>query len=313
MWLQVIVSFLIALEARGQPKEEVPDEPRSRLAEKFIDSNIAISNWFDSIAEGIDLFLVNKKVSEEQNLTSVKLANLTSSSEGVPVTNEWRLQVMPRFPNLEKYWSLKFSSYDEQDERGFDKNYLPQQVSRERSYGASIGLFRRVGPVRLQFQPRIELQDPLQVSHSIAVETVALLPRLSERLKINPKLEFFANARTGPGVFQALNFSYSLNDSTELTQINEAEYEDRRRRLLVTNGLSLGRILNNRNTLTYSLLFFSTNRENYHLTGYNLAVAWYHLIYKRILDFSLTPNLDFRESLDFKGRAGVSLQVTLHF
>lgn len=316
------LSVLFAIDmqrAMAEPSiADLPTEPAvelqrpSQLAEDFMSSNAAIAEWFDSVAEGIDLFLVNKKVSEEQNETMVRLANLTSSSEGVPVRNEWILQVIPRFPNLEKYWSLKFSSYDEQEERGVDKNYLRQSV-RDRNYGASVGLFRRVGPVRLQFQPRIELQDPLQVSHSIAIETVLLLPKLGSGLKVNPKLEFFAHARRGPGVFNALNFSYSIDEITELTQINEAEYHDRRRLLAVTNGLSLGRIINSQNTLTYSLLFFSSSRENYHLTGYNLAVGWYHLIYKKVLDFSLTPNLDFSENLDFKGRAGVTLQVTVHF
>lgn len=310
-----ILLLVSALDvALAEPFEQPPEiqKQQSQLAEGLINSNAAIADWFDSVAEGIDLFLVNKKVSEEQNETMVNVSNLTSSSEGVPVRNEWILQIIPRFPNLEKYWSLKFSSYDEQEERGVDKNYL-RQSTRDRNYGASVGLFRRLGPVRLQFQPRIELQDPLQVSHSIAVETVGLLPDLGSGLKINPKLEFFANARRGPGVFNALNFSYSVNEVTELTQINEAEYEDKRRRLAVTNGLSLGRIINSQNTLTASILFFSSNRENYHLTGYNLAVSWYHLIYKKVLDFSLTPNLDFSEVLDFKGRAGATLQVTIHF
>ncbi len=277
--------------------------------ESFIESNKAISKWFDGMADGIDLFLVGKRITTSRNESSIKIENSTFSVAGTGVTNETSISINPRFPNLEKYWNLKFSTYDEkEDSRGADRAYLRQEP-RARNYGASVGLFRMLGSVRTAFQPRIELQDPLNISHSLAFEGLIQL----ETFHINPKLEFFANAKRGTGIFHALNFNFILSPLFSLTLLNEAEYEERLHKYSTTQGFSLGQFVNTKNVLAYGLLIFSNNRDNYHLDSYSFSVAWSHILYKKILDFKLTPHLDFLRERDFIGLAGINFQLNLNF
>lgn len=287
----------------------IDDDKEKTLEQQLIEGNVAISKWFDSLTEGIDLFLVHKQLKSEPNTTNVKIENLTYSIEGKGVSNETLLSINPRLPNLEKYWNLKFTTYDDQvDSRGADKTYL-RQTKRQVNYGASVGLFAKFGKIRTAFQPRIDLQDPLSVSHSLAFESVADF----KTYRINPKLEFFANSSRGTGIFQAINFNFILNNIYSLTLINEATYEEKLHRLSVTNGLSLGQVLSATDAMTYGFFMFANNRDNYHLDSYSLSATWYHLLYKKILDFQLTPHLDFSQSVDYTGQSGLTLQITLNF
>lgn len=292
------------------PDEYSPEETYMDAFERtFIDSNVVISNWFDGIAEGIDLFLVRKKVTDEPSKINAKLINSSYLVEGQGYTNTTSLSVSPRLYNLEKYWSLKFSTYDDvEDTRGVRRGYL-RQTPREQNYGATVGLFRRLGAVRVAFQPRIELQDPLQVSHSLAFESVADF----KTFKINPKLEFYASAAKGTGTYHSLNFNFILSDIYSLTLINEGDYEDKLHKYSVTNGISVGQALTDVSSLTYTALVYSNNRDNYHTEGYNISVSWYRLIYNKIMDVQLIPNLDYKRDDAFRGRAGLTLQLAVYF
>lgn len=277
--------------------------------QRFIQGNIAVSEWLDGVAEGVDLFLVGKDISDRRNDTSVTLKNSTYSMEGENVSNRISLSVNPRLPNLEEYWQLKFTSYDErEDARGIRRGYL-RQAPREENYGATIGLIRRLGSVRTSFQPRIELQDPLRVSHSLTFESVLDL----ERLDMNPKIEFFAKPDRGVGVFTALNLNYEISPKYSFTLINESEYEEKINKLSVTNGVALGQDLTASTALSYSLIFNSHNRESYHLNSYSFAISWNHLVYRRILDYQITPHVDFQDERHFKPQAGLTVNVSLHF
>lgn len=284
------------------------DEEKS-FKQQMIESNVAISKWFENFAEKIDLFLVNKQAKAEQNETNVQVENSTYSVEGGPLTNETVLAVNVRLPNLEKYWNLKFTTYDEQeDRRGTEKSYL-RQAPRTKNYGATLGLFSKFGKVRTLFQPRIELQDPLNISQSLAFDTVADY----NSFKISPRLEFFASARKGTGVFQGINFSFVLSEKFSLYLINEGTYEEKLNRLSVTNGISLGHGITPLDSLTYAYYVFSNNRDNYHLDSYSLSMSWYHVLIRKILDAQVTPHVDFSSARDFRGQAGVTLQVILTF
>lgn len=313
-----VLLFAICTPAQEQqvpavelPPEDPPGEETYMEAfeRTFIDSNVVISNWFDGIAEGIDLFLVRKKVTDEPSKINAKLINSSYLIEGQGYRNTTSLSVSPRLYNLEKYWSLKFTTYDDvEDTRGVRRGYLRQRP-RDQQYGATVGLFRRLGAIRVAFQPRIELQDPLQVSHSLGFESVADL----KAFKINPKLEFYASAAKGTGTFHSLNFNFILTDIFSLTLINEGDYEDKLHRYSVTNGISVGQFLTDLSSLTYTALVYSNNRDNYHIEGYNISVSWYRLIYNKIMDVQLVPNLDFTREDSFRGRAGLTLHLTVYF
>ena len=173
----------------------------------FIDSNKAIGEWLDSFVEGVDLFLVGKKVTDRPNESKLRIENSFISAEGQTVRNLTSIAFNPRFRNLEEYLHLKFTTYDQQTEGRGVRSRILGTSARERNYGATIGLFKNLGNIRTAFQPRVELQNPLKISHSLTFESVAELPHF----KINPKLEFYANPTVGIGTFQAINLNFELS------------------------------------------------------------------------------------------------------
>lgn len=288
-----------------------PTEKTSKKSfeQTFISSNIAISNWFNGVTRGIDRFLINSNTHSDLNQSVVKIENSTYSTEGKDLSNQTVILLSPRFPNFEKYWNLKFSTYDDQSDSRSVQKTLIQSSPRETNYGASIGLFKKIGKIRTSFQPRIELQNPLKVSHSIVFETI--LDYID--FKLNPRLDFFASSSRGTGVFQSLNFNFIIDDELSLTLINEGTYEEKLHKYSFTNGFSLGQTITDSDAMSYNLLFFANNRDNYHLDSYSLSTTWHHLFYKKILDLQLTPHLDFSKLSNFKGEAGLTLRLTVIF
>lgn len=288
---------------------EKEEEAERTWEQVFIEDNVRISRWFDTVADALDLFIVGRRVTDKRNESSIRVENSTYSYEGEKASNTTSLSINPRFPNFEEYWQLKFSTFDEQqDRRNAQSNYL-RQTPRERNVGATVGLIRKLGNVKTTFQPRIELQNPLKVSHSLGFESIAD----NKSFQINPKIEFYANPTDGVGVFQALNFNWYLTPRYTFTLINQGNYIEKKNRLETTNGFVLGQVLTQRTGLSYSLLFNSNNRPGYHLEGYSFAIAWNHLLYRRILDYQLIPHLDFIREKRFKGVAGLTLNINLNF
>jgi hypothetical protein len=292
----------------GLTDQPDPDAPSPTFEENFIKGDIAVSEWFDGVADGLDLFLVGKRITKKKNETNVNLENATFYTEGGGLKNETALNVNLRLPNLEEYAQLKFTSYDETQDHGVQSNYLRQQP-RERSYGATVGLFKKLGNVRTAFQPRIGLQDPLDISHSLTFESIANF----KTYQVNPKVQFFADAKKGPGVFQALNFYLRLTKIYSLTFINEFEYQDRPHLFIGDNGVSLGQMITKNSSMSYGILLISNNQTVYHLETYSFSVAWSHTLYRRILSYQIIPHWDFTRLTDFTGRTGLTFNVSLNF
>lgn len=294
-----------ALTSFAQEKKENEES----LEKQLIDSNIAISNWFDSMAEGLDLFLVGKKLTKEKNASYIKIENTSSQMEGEGFSNSSSFNINLRLPNLEEYWQLKFTSYDEKEEnRNVRSGYL-RQTQREKNLGATVGLFRKLGHVKTSFLPRIGLQDPLKVSQTLRFESVADL----KTYQVNPKLEFYANADNGTGIFWNLNFNFTLNKVLSFTLLNEANYEDKAHLYSAGNGFSLGQFVTPSSTIAWALTFNSNNRPSYHLESYVVSIAWNQLLYKKILDYQIIPHLDFSKEFSFRGRTGLIFNLNLTF
>lgn len=295
-------------------KNQAPSQPsplaqRTQLEKKLIKGNIAVSEWFDGVAEGLDLFLVGRRVTQARNETSVRIENATFFVERETPYNTTGLVVIPKLPNLEKYWKLKFTSYDERrDKRGFSNTGL-QPTPRERNYGATVGLFRKLGDVRTAFEPRIELQDPLKISHSLTFESIADL----KTYEVNPKLQLYASPTRGTGVFVATNIFVPLTKVYSLTFINEGDYEEKTHVFSVLNGVSLGQMISDESALAYNIAFNSSNKPGYHLDKFSLSVAWSQVLYKRILDYQITPHLDFEKHKSFTGVPGLIFNVNVNF
>lgn len=276
---------------------------------RFIKSNIVISEWFDGVADGLDVFLAGKRMTHQKNPSHVKIENSTYSFEGTPIKNLTNINVNLRLPNLEEYWQVKFTSYDETaDARGVQKSYL-RQTPREQKAGATLGVYRKVGFVRASFQPHIALTDPLNISHSLIFESLADF----QKFQVNPKVEFFATPEKGVGVFSALNFKIPLTDIFSLALINEGEYQEKIHLLSSNNGFSIGQIIDDRNNISYTVLLSGNNRPVYNLISYNFSVGFSHLIYKRILDYQLVPFVTLPREENFRPIAGVNLHIGLYF
>jgi len=280
-----------------------------KLEDKLIQSNIEISNWFDGVAEGIDIFLVGQKLTTKKNETSVKIENTTFVKERENVNNISSLNVNLRLPNVEEYWQLKFTTYDENKEKRAAQNGNLRRAPRERNYGASIGVFRKLGNVRTAFQPRIDLQDPLSVSHTLTFESVAQ----QKGYEINPKLQFFANSNQGTGVYVALNFNIPLDSIFSVTLINDGEYEEKSHKFDVTNGISLGQVVSKTSSLSYNLIFDSNNVTQYALQTYSVSVGWNQMLYRNILSYQIVPYVEFPKPNGFRGVAGLNFTFALNF
>lgn len=299
--------FIMSLSVHAENKPQ--ESERSEWEDIFIQSNKDISTWFDGFTEGIDLFLVGKRVSKEKNKSSFRIDNTTTTTETENFNNNTSISIKPRLQNLEEFMQLKFTSYDEnEDGRGVESGYL-RKTQRKKNYGATVGFIRKLGKVRTTFQPRITLQDPLKVAHSLAFESVAEL----KKFQMNPKFELFADPDKGTGTFQAVNFHYEINAYYGLTLINEGEYQEKIHKLSVTNGITLGQEYSEKTGFSYSWIFNSHNRERYHLDAHSISATWHQNIYRNVLDFQLTPHIDFEKVRHFKGRIGVIFNISINF
>lgn len=299
--------FFSALNASADYADPAP--PETNWEEALIQGNINISEWFDSFADGLDLFLVGKRVTKRANQTRVNIETSFVTTEIETFSSAANLGFNLQLPNVEEYWSLKFSSYDEQQEQRNLKNAYLRTTPREKSYGATVGLLANLGKIRTRFEPRIELQDPLKVSHSLTFDSVARV----KNFEVNPELELYANSDVGVGCVQYINFHFQLSRIYSLTFVNQGNYEEKSHFYNVDNGISYGQVLDGTSALAYNLIFNSNNRSNYHLESYNISVSYNKVLYKRILDYQLIPNVDFAEDLGFKGVAGLTLNINLQF
>lgn len=297
--------------AKPQEKDEdilIEDQEES-IEERFIRHNKEISGWFDSQAEGIDLFLAGQKLTNKKNETAFRIENTSYIKERENFNNATGFRAILRLPNVEKYWQLQLTDFDEVEEKRSAKSSYLKQSPREKNYGATIGWFQNLGKVRTSFQPRIELQDPLKVSHSFTFESLADLGYMH----INPKLELFAHPDKGVGIFNAYNFDFPINKTYSLTWINEGEYQEKSHNLNVTHGLSLGHHISSKRSMSYNIFYDFNNRPSYNLFGYNLSVSWVETIYRRILDYRVTPYLEFLSEKGFVGVPGLNFHIIVTF
>lgn len=287
------------------------DKPvETNWEETLIQGNINISNWFDSFAEGLDLFLVGKRVTARRNETQIQIESSSAITEKEDLSATINFGFNLRLPNVEEYWHVKFTSYDQQEESRDVKNAYLRQTPRRQNYGATVGLLAKLGNVRTSFEPRIELQDPLKVSHSLTFQSVAE----SKGFELNPKLQFYADSSDGLGTTQALNFHFNLdNKISSITLINTGDYQEKTHLYSVVNGISYGEVLTRTSSVSYTILFSSNNRPNYHLEAYNISMSINKTLYRNILDIQIIPNVDFSETYGFERVLGLTFNLSLLF
>lgn len=301
------VLFLVSSPVRAQLIKEDP-KPKD-WETSLMDDNRAISEWFDGMAEGLDLFLAGKKYSQRKNETRMTVETGLFYSEKSAFSDSTSFNLNLRLPNVEEYWHLTFSSYDETKERSATQTYL-RQASRERDYGARVGFFKKLGNIRTSFQPRLGFAGRFKISHSLAFESIAERPN---GYRVNPKLEFYADADEGAGIFGAFNFNFTLARNWGLTFINEGDYKDRPHLFSVTNGMFLGQRFSEAKLLNYGVFFGSTNEPNFQLAEYVVQVQWNHMLYKNIFGYEVIPYLNFHRDYGFVGYTGLTVYLRVYF
>lgn len=290
-----------------EPLPPVPS-PDEGWMTRMLRMNVQWSEKFDAWAEGIDVYLVGQKVTKRKNETQIRIENSSFLKEYEGYHNTTTFNADVRLPNVEDYWNLKFTSYDEQSDRRGVKRGTYRQDPRPQNYGATIGLTQAIGPVRTNFQPRVELKNPLRISHSLSFETVADF----KTWQANPKLEFFANPESGTGIYSQLNFNFIFTPVYSVLWVNDGVYVESDNMFTTNNGLSLLQIVDDSSSFSYSFFINSNNRPNYHLNSYSLSIAWSQILYRNILDYQIIPHVDFISS-HFKALPGLIVSLNLTF
>ena len=271
--------------------------------------------WYDfsksieKTAEKTDLLLAGKKYTDKVNETSISLSQLVGLVEGGRERSSTDFGINLRLPNLEKRWQLRFTSYDEEEEARDLQQRRVRTRGRDRDYGAGLFFFRKLGNVKVTYQPRLALKDPLEVSHNLRFESVAD----QKPLRLAPSLRLFAEPEKGTGVFGAIEFIAELNKFTSFSVQNEAEYRERGNYFLSQHGVGIDYALTDDKGVGFATIVGLNNRPTYHLDILTLAPAYSHEIYLKRLKYSLTPYLAFAKGDNFKGKAGISLTVELVF
>lgn len=309
---RVILHIFVGLYCVDLPASDIVEgdsKVPETLEQSFIRENISISEWFDGIADGIDLFLAEERYPKPRNKTSatIEISGFYSRAEGF--SSSANINVDLRLPNFEEYWQLTFRSYDETQERRAKDRYL-RRSPRERNLGATIGFFKKLGEVRTAFQPRLAFDKTPTISHSLTFESLA---EQKDGYWFNPKLEFYATPSKGAGIFQAINFNFQLTKMFSLTFLNEGDYEGRRQFYTVTHGVSLGQRFGRKASLAYSGFVTFINTPNYQLNGYTVSLTWKHILYQRILNYQVVPYLDFTQNRSYVGNPGVTTIINLIF
>lgn len=281
----------------------------STWKDELYQGHLVVSDWFNGFTESVDYFLTGREVVHRDKPSEIRLQSLSSSKEGSDFNQSFSLGFRPRLHALEENFYLTFTSYNDVDENHQAGQKLVRQSPLQENYGATVGFFQKFSFIRVDFQPRIEFKNSLQISHSLNFETVLDL----KNFLLNPRFQLFASATQGTGVFHALNFRFNLSENNALSFLNEFEYLDKVHKYSVSNGVVWGQRLNDTSGLSYGFMFYSTNQPSYHLDKYIPSVSWNHLIYKKLLDYEFTPYLEFSKEHEFKGSAGINLNFNLTF
>lgn len=293
----ILVLFL-PLPSRSQ------HQPEAELSRPLPGSKI-----IESLAESLDERLAGEKYTQRRNETTLRVENTTLWEEGGAVENQWNWGLSLHLPNLEDHWALKFDSYDaREEERRLDQRVFRRTVREDRP-GARVSLLRKLGDVDTAFEPRLELKDPLGMSYLLkltsAIESAPYVFR--------PKLELFARADRGTGVFAALDLNRILTDRFTLQFLNEGEYQDHGNLFTSNTGVVLHHMIYSSMFLGYGFAVHSFNRPQYHLEQYGPSVTYDIWFLKSSLLSSLTTYLSFERGHRFKGSPGLLYTLAATF
>lgn len=300
----------IAASAAKQPMRlEGMGQGEKSFEERALEAGDEISKGLGSTAELIDITLAGRKYTKKPNPSTLDIRQLFTWTEGGRFRPSTDFGLNLRLPNLERRWRLRFSSYDEEVE---SRNLTQKRVKirpREVDYGAGLLFFERLGNIRTFFQPRVRLKNPIDVSYLLRFESESEW----KPVRLNPRIDFFADPSKGTGEFASLEIVVSLSERWELSQQNSEEYRAHENRFSTQHGIGLERGLSDTQSIGVALSIESHNRPAYHMDSYTVSTAYGQQIYPKRLNYSVTPFLAFTKASSFKGSPGLTLALTLMF
>lgn len=280
-----------------------PFEERTREFAKFVSRNLKWS------ANKIDLFLAGKKYTAKPNPTSANLSQYVTYLEGGHVKTSTDFGLNMRLPNVEKRWQLRFSSYDEDKENRDLSQRRVRTQARPTDYGAAFQFFEKLGNIKTTFQPRVVLKNPVGINYILRFETVGEI----KRFRVVPRVDFFADAGKGTGVYSSLEFQWEISRDSDLTWNNSQEYRDQENYYLVQHGFSYDHSVGYNKAIGGSVTTSYNNRQTYHLHSLDFSIDVTQTFYDQLVSASLSPFIGFGKGDHFKGKTGITFAMKVAF
>jgi hypothetical protein len=275
----------------------------------IVEEDIKITKAIDEAASQVDVTLAGKRIVDTTNATKITIRNQINWPSGGPFAYNPHLDLRLHLPNLEKKWQLKFITYDEdQEDLGINGSRLKTSPIRN-DYAGSIGILQKLGQVSLQFEPRIEFVNGIQLSYYSRFTSSAQTKYFS----IHPELQLFAKADTGTGEFFSGDTDFVLYKPLTFTVINEEQYLDQSNVFSTNNGVGFSFDYNDRMKQSTVYLLQFTSRPNFQLNEYTVSTAFIHKFYKNVLHYTVQPYLAFPSSLAYVGQPGLNFELDLIF
>ncbi len=307
---RLILISLISLLAFSSVSQSHEAPPEKRTVEsKILDVGDGITKAVDATADAIDLTLAGKKYVKKRNTSSANVTQLVTWSEGGVVRKSTDFGLNLKLPNVERRWQLRFSSYDEDKENRNLTQLRVRTRPRERDFGAGMMFFQKLGRVRTLFQPRLQLKSPLEMAYVLRFESDAEL----KPFHFTPRLDLYADPKKGTGEFVSFEFRSEVSKRMEIDLRNTEEYRDKDNFFTTQNGVSLEYSLTDTQATGAGLSCESQNRPSFHMSSVTASTVYSQVIYKERLNYSVTPFLGFAKSDNFKGKAGITLNLDLVF
>jgi hypothetical protein len=289
--------------AKCSPPPAVATESSAEhIAKSISDTITREANW-------LDLFLAGKKYTTDRNQSSAELRQHLSWRDLSGYSNSTDVNLDIRLPNLEKRWALRFSSYDEGEEERDLLNAGVRLRPREKRPGAALVFAQELGNIKMNFQPRLLLKDPLVLNYILRIYSQAE----KGPLKFNPQLQLFADAEKGTGELGSVDFGFQITRFTGVSFRSDEEYSDFENKFATNQSLSIGHALREDIGISLAGSAYSNNEPVFVLQSLNAAISFSHVLKAKRLSYAVSPYLDFPRGNAFHGIFGVSLEITVSF
>jgi len=282
------------------------------LESSALEASKEVSKAVQYTAEQIDLTLAGERYTDHANESQISVSQLVTWTEGGVFKQSTDLGVNLRLPNVEKHWQLRFSTYDEEQEQRDMSQRRVRTTPRDREYGTSLFFLQKLGNVKVTFQPKLQLRNPLEMSYVLSFESSAEENKGERYFRVQPKFQLYADAIKGTGEYFSLNFIYRLRKTMEVALENEEEYREKDLHFTTRHGVTYDYILDKKNKIRTALIASSSNHD-FHLDEWDYNVSYGHELYKKLLNMTVSPFWNFARGDHFKGKVGISFNLIASF